>query len=127
MPTRDVMLTPVFEGASARLTATIAGLTGVGFKPTTCTLLLYDEATGEVINSRTRVNVRDANGGTISSDGALVFELTPDDNVIVTPGRSVQRERHIALFEFTWDSGTKAGKHEVEFTVVDSDQVDDEE
>lgn len=125
MATRTKVDDPVFERATARLTATIVNpFTGAGFKPETLTLTLYDAATKGVINTRTTVNVLDTNGGTVSAEGELEFELLPADNVIVTKSRSVHRERHIALFEFTWASGVRSGKHEVEFSVVDSLKVD---
>ena len=42
--------------------------------------------------------------------------LTPADNVIVNTGLSI--ERHVALFEYTYAAGLKAGKEEVLIDVI---------
>jgi hypothetical protein len=112
----------VRESSSARLTATIKDETETAIPAAsidTLTLLLYDQrteldspgSTDAVINSRNRQNILNANGCTASSSGAVVLTLTPADNVIVNTGYS--SERHVALFEWTYAAGLKAGKEEV--------------
>ncbi|MCK9568735.1 hypothetical protein M0R72_07330 [Candidatus Pacearchaeota archaeon] len=85
----------------------------------TLTLTLYDKDTEAIINSRDSQDVLNKNGVTVGAAGALTWVMTPDDNVIVTttsyaPG---QWESHIALFEWTWSSSTKAGKYQVQIDV----------
>lgn len=61
---------------------------------------------GDVINSRDEQSVMNANGGTYhSTSGLLSIILTPADNAVVG-GANV--ERHAALVEFTYASGSKA-------------------
>jgi len=47
--------------------------------------------------------------------------MQPEDNVIVDT--TSKRERHIALFEWTWDAATKAGKYEVPIAVENLKRV----
>lgn len=108
------LTTAIAEESSAKISGTLDDLDGTGFKPETLTLTLYDQATGEVINSRDAQSILDANGGTVSSAGAFELTLSPDDNVIVGSGR---RETHVALIAWTWDSGAKEGRAEVHITI----------
>lgn len=122
---RTTIADSIAELTTQRLTARIRDENGVGFKPDTLTLLLYDVATSGVINSRNRVSIRDANGGTLSATGLLTLQLDPADTVIVGTNNSAAgaKERHIALLEWTWGGGAKAGNHEIEMTVVNLAKV----
>lgn len=115
------------ESSTARLAATIEDETETAIPAAsldTLTLHLYDQAselaspgsTASVINSRYRQNILNANGCTVDSSGNLVLILTPADNVIVNTGRPI--ERHVALFEYTYAAGLKAGKEEVLIDVI---------
>lgn len=117
----------VDEGTSAKYTAGItdeseayialADLTAI-------TLTLYDYATGTIINSREDQNVKNANDVVISSAGLLTWTLKPADNIIVTAAMHKNAyEKHVALFEYTWNSGDDAGKHELEFEVRQLNKV----
>lgn len=91
---------------------------------TTITLTLYDDYTGTIINSRNAQNVKNTNNVTYTEAGLLTWTLQPNDNIIVSSDvRTNSYEKHIALFEFTWDSGAKAGKHELEFQVRQINKV----
>lgn len=91
---------------------------------TTITLTLYDDYTGTIINSRNAQNVKNTNNVTYTEAGLLTWTLQPNDNIIVSSDvRTNSYEKHIALFEFTWDSGAKAGKHELEFQVRQLNKV----
>jgi hypothetical protein len=110
----------VREGCTALYTATIQDeandpllLTDL----TTLTLTLYDKTTGSIINSRDDQDVKNTNGVTVSAGGVLVWTMSPADNVIVGAPSRNQPEQHVALFEWTWDTGTKAGKYEVQIDV----------
>lgn len=110
------------ESSSAKLTATIKDETETAIPAaslSTLTLLLYDQATelatpgttAAIINSRNRVDILNANGCTVSTGGLLSMTFTPADNVILNANMS--SERHVALFEYTYAAGLKAGKEEV--------------
>lgn len=110
------------ESASAKLTATIQDESETAIPAAslaTLTLLLYDQTTElanpgtttAVINSRNRQNILNANGCAVSTGGVMTLTLTPADNVIVNTGLS--SERHVALIEYTYGAGLKAGKEEV--------------
>lgn len=119
MAIRTTILTKVAENSTAKITATVVDENGVGLAAaslTTITLTLYLKGTPATkINSRDDQDVKNTNGVTISSAGALVWTMEPDDNPIIDNSKS--SEDHIALFEWTYNSGAKAGKHEVEVTV----------
>lgn len=105
------------EKTLAKYTATVkdeAGAAIAAASLTTLTLTLYDVDTLTIINSRTAQNVLNTNNVTVDSDGLLTWLIQPADNAIVgTRRRANQYEKHVALFEYTWSSGTKASKHEV--------------
>tara|TARA_R110002020_G_scaffold125704_2_gene283046 strand:- start:921 stop:1313 length:393 start_codon:yes stop_codon:yes gene_type:complete len=117
----------VDEGTSAQYNATITDESETAIPLadlTAITLTLYDYSTGTAINSRTDQDVKNTNDVVISSAGVLTWNLKPADNIIVTTALHKNAyERHIALFEYTWDSGTNAGKHELAFEVRQLDKV----
>lgn len=75
----------------------------------TLTLTLHDGA-GVIINSRDRVNVLSD-----FAAGTLTWQFEAADTQVLYPTRDF--ERHTALIEWSWDSGTRHGKHEVIHTV----------
>ena len=115
------------EGTSAKYTATIYDETETAIllaDLTTITLTLYDYATGVIINSRNAQDVKNTNDVTITAAGILAWTIKPADNAIITTAlHKSAYERHIALFEYTWDSGTNAGKHELELEVRQLNKV----
>ena len=68
-------------------------------------------ATG-IINDRDAQDVLNDNNVTIDSEGHVVWTMQPEDNVIVTPRRQV--ERHRAQFSFAWDEGSFNVEIEIE-------------
>lgn len=83
---------------------------------TTAELTLFDWDTGAaglgasprpgIINGRDTQDILNANQVTLSDTptvGHVLWELEPDDNVIVTDRRQV--ERHRAMFYFAWADG----------------------
>lgn len=75
-------------------------------------MTLYNQETGAIINSRDRVDVFNANGGTYDSTvtGTTrpgTVEFVPEDNPIINDALSV--ETHVALFEAEWiDHGRRS-------------------
>lgn len=109
----------VQEGESCNLYVSFADIDGAAISKanlSTCTLTLFNEATAEVINGRSAQNVKDANGGTVSSEGALTMRLEDTDAIIVDdelePG---DVESHVARFEWTWNDGVRTRKGRQEF------------
>jgi hypothetical protein len=78
---------------------------------TSAELTLYDWDTGAgggspqpgIINGRESQDILNSNNVTIDSDGHFVWSVQPDDNVIITQRRQV--ERHRAMFLFAWSGG----------------------
>ena len=123
------MISEVNERSTAVYTATIKDEDDTAIASaslTTLTLTLYDAANGTIINSRNGQNVLNANNVTIhATSGLLTWTMQTADNVIVWKKASGQFEKHIALFRWTWDSGAKAGSHEVEIRVKQRTKIAD--
>ena len=112
MPITTRISERVAEGSTARVTGSFVDLDGEAFKPEQVLMTLYNVSTGEIINNRSDVDVTSY----VDDSGNLSLELTPDDNPILHKSRE---ESRILLLEWTWDSGLKAGKHEIHFVVRD--------
>jgi hypothetical protein len=114
----------VNEKVTARYSAIIQDETETalaGSNLQTLTLTLYDKATGTIINSRNDQDVLNTNGVSVDGSGNVVWIMEPEDNAVVTATSKV--EKHIALFEWTWDSGNKEGRHEVVLQVKNLTKV----
>lgn len=109
----DPQTFPIDEKETGRYTATIVGSDGVtplpGATLTTLILSLYvikQDGTDGMI--RTSQNVLNVNNVTVDAAGLLVWLVQVADTTLV---EAIPYERHIALFEWTWPTGS--GKHEV--------------
>lgn len=112
-----MILGPIDEKTTARYQATVADETGAAIPAASLTTLkvtLYDQSTGNIINSRNSQNILNANGATVDSAGLLTWTLTPADTAIVG---DKTLELKTALFEYTFASGAKTDRHEVVFAV----------
>lgn len=108
------------EGASATLTATLKDGQGnvvPGDQLMALLLTLYEANSRKIINGRDNQDVLGndntvaTHGVTVDNNGVLTWEMHPDDNAIIHPGKTGTAETHIALFEWGW--GNKTGKHEI--------------
>ena len=100
----------VYEKSTAEFTATVQDENGTAIGSgslTTLTLTLFDKLTNSIINSRNDQNVLNANGVTVSAQGALVWTMDPLDNQILNA--ELKNEKHVAMFKWTWSAGAKAG------------------
>ena len=86
----------------------------------TCTLTLYERESETIINGRNGSNIKNANGGTIDTEG-LALVLANADNALVDP--NINHEVHIALIQWTWSSSTKAGAKELRLTVFNQAKI----
>lgn len=123
---RQIITDPAFicEKTTAQLTLQLtdhADVALAGASVSAVALTLYNRRDGAILNSRTAQSVLNANGGTLAAGGLLTMILSELDNVLTsqTPGT----EEHVALFEWTWASGTRFGKKEVTFTVANQLKV----
>lgn len=115
---------PLNEATSGQYTATIRDETAAVLPLsliTAATLTLYAPTSPvTVINSRSAQDVLNANGVTIDEDGLLTWMITPADTAI--SDATLDTERHVALFHFTW-GGDKGAWHEVVLIVRNLVQV----
>lgn len=103
------------EGSTRKYTTQLLDLDGNALQSgqvSSIKFSLRDARSGNVINSRHRVEVRNANGGTLSSAGVFAMVLNEADTVAV--GTAKMQLRRI-LFEVTFTYGTE--NHEVFFYV----------
>ena len=122
MATTDLGL--VRERSSGTVTAVLQDEAAVvipGASLSTLTLRLYDIATGTILNSRAGAldvggqNVLNTNNVTVDAGGILTWSVQAADHAVVSTNPRA-RERHRAVFEFTWGSG-KRDWHALEFLV----------
>lgn len=97
----------VNEGSEIDYTATLKDKTDAAVPLASLTdivLTLKDVETGEVINSRDAVSVKNTDGGTFhATSGLFTMTFDEDDNAIVTA--TARKEKHIATFLATWAGG----------------------
>lgn len=116
----------VNEGTTANYSAVVTDENGdaVGSGSlTTLTLTLYDDRTGQIINSRNEQNVLNQQGVTVDGSGNLEWTISRDDNPILHENDYSGYEDHIAIFHWTWDSGNKSGRHEIKLRVKNLKKV----
>ena len=114
MSKRRIFLTD--EHKTSRFTSILRDEAGV-FVPaadlTTLTLTLYQKSDRTtIINSRDAQSVLNVNNVTIDTLGNLVWLMQPADNVV--SDQTIDKESHIALFQYSWNAGAKKASHEVE-------------
>lgn len=86
---------------------------------TALTWWLYDPD-GNIINTRTSVDILNTNGGSVDANGNWALLLTADDQVITGTKRS--GEDHIALIKIEWAASNEAWE-EIEFFVKNLTRV----
>lgn len=116
-----VTLEDVREDSTYQVTGTFKDEAGVAIDVadlTTVEMWITDHL-GAVINTRTAVDIKNANGGTIDANGLLTLILLPADNPIVG---SESSERHLLIIEWTW-AATKKSHAAIYLMVVNDAQV----
>ena len=107
------------EKKTAKITATLKDEDGSVLalvSVDTLTLTLYEEVTGTIINSRSGSNIKNTGGGTLhATSGAFTLTFAPDDMAFIQTDPT--REWHIALIEWTYNSGADDGGKEIAFQV----------
>ena len=91
---------------------------------TTVTLTIYDldGFAQSIINSRNAQSIRNVNGGTVgATDGSVVVLLSMADTSMIDS--TLDAERHKLLIEFTYNGGTKAGRHECVLLIIGAAKV----
>lgn len=117
---RENLKQAIPEGGTARLTFNLKDDAG-GAIPLaaiqTLRLWLYDEESVTILNTRTNVDILNANGGTVgATDGAASFRLTAADNLLYNPAKDT--EWHVCFFRWTFNGGADIGEREIAFRVV---------
>ena len=120
MSVRTVLPDPIPEKATWRYTATLKDETETvvaAAQLTTLTLTLYAlNAALTILNSVDATNILNTGRGTVhATSGLLTIVFEPADNPVVDA--TLLEERHLALIQWTYAGGAKAGRHEVEFGV----------
>lgn len=60
------------------------------------------DTSGTVINDRLFQSVKDANNGTVVTDGTLTLKLTPLDNIVIGTLEHGATESHYLMFQWSW-------------------------
>lgn len=110
-------LTEVNQGESSRLTITLTDYDGTDVALSalsTLALTIYDKDTDTVLNDYENLNIKNANGATITDGGGTVL-LPAACNAMVSTTKA--RETHIALVKFT-TSNNLAGSVAQPFDVL---------
>jgi hypothetical protein len=110
----------VLAGSTPRLTATIVTEDGIGFKPDTLTMSIYDVtvaadlAASLIVNSRNEVDVL----ANCDNGGNLALTLQTGDTAVTVPNGLVPSQiKRKVLFSWTWDTD-KVGKHEIIIPII---------
>ena len=116
---REIVQEIYAEKKTAKITATLKDEDGLALalaNVDTLVLTLYEEATGTIINSRSGSDIKNTGGGTLdATSGAFTLTLAPDDMAIIQTDRN--KEWHVALIEWTYNSGADGGGKEIAFQV----------
>ncbi len=122
----DTIITEHYaEKSTPKITAVIKDEDGIvipGGSLNTLTLTLYDKATDTLLGSRSaQQDILEVNGGSVDGSGNFALQLTAADMAIVTD--AVRVETHIALIEWTYNSGLLGNKKNIIFKVVNLNRV----
>lgn len=121
-------LVDVLEKTTPRYTAVIQDDQGNPLPAaslTTLTLFLYvikaDGTTSYIRGAAgTPQDILNANNVTVDGNGNLVWSLQVADTTLV---ETLDFERHLALFTWTWAAGTRTGRHQLILVVKNLDVV----
>jgi hypothetical protein len=126
MSLRTVLADVIPEKSTWRYTGVLKDETDVvvaAAQLTTLTLTLYAlDAALTIINSVDAVNILNTGRGTVhATNGTLTIVFLPADSPIIDA--TLIAERHLALIQWTYAGGAKAGRHEVEFEIRNLSKV----
>ena len=114
----DFRQLPFPEQTSPKLSFLVTDEDEVGLAAaslSTLTMTLFDELSLAIINSRSNIDILNANNGTVDSSGNGTWVAAPDDTKI--QDESLTEEVHIAMFRWTWQGGSRGGAWRVRHTV----------
>lgn len=104
---------PIPEGASFTIGFDVQDEDGAAIAGTaldSCTLTLYNDRDGEIINSQSATDILGAHGGAVDANGAGTWQATPADAPIEQD--TLEEEDHTALIIWKWTpSGTQKTGH----------------
>ena len=110
----------IFEGTTPEITANLQDENGdavAGSNLTTLTLTLFsrNDLSYPIINTREDQNVLNVNDVTVDEAGLVTWSTQPEDTIVYDS--NLKLEKHRAVFEWTYDSGAKNGKHIIDMTI----------
>lgn len=85
------------EKKTGRFTLDFTDEDGVAIVPDSATYTLYDEVSGNIINSRNQTNI-------VGLATSVNLKLVPNDNVIVNSDEGNYMEAHILFVEWVYNS-----------------------
>lgn len=118
---------PILEKTTPKLTAVLQDENGnpiAGSALGTLTLTLYnlnDGPTYTILNSRDNQNVLNTNNVTVDESGNLTWEMQTGDTPLVDAALDI--EKHRAVFTWTYNGGTKTGRHVIDMAVKNLQKV----
>jgi len=116
----------ILEKTTPTLTANLEDENGAPVEKTalaTLTLTLYVKGTNTIINSRNAQDILDRNGVTVtetSTETIIEWEMETADTAVIGTRQS---EEHRAVFEWTYGTPVKTGRHVIDMTVVNLEKV----
>jgi len=117
----------ILEKTTPKLTAVLKDEDGNPIADTDLVALeltLYsmeDPPTHTIINSRSAQDVLNKDNVTVDGSGNLTWEVQAEDTAILDGSRT--KERHRAVFDWTYNAGAKRGRHIIDMTVRNLEKV----
>ena len=123
---RTVLTDEILEKTTPKITATIKDEDGNAIASTdlnTLTLTFWNltDPDNSIINNRNSQNVLNANNVTVDTNGLLTWTLQPADTTI--SDSTLPKQTCRAMFEWTYNSGTRNGKHLIDMVIVNITKV----
>jgi len=94
------------------------------FVPTNLFITIYDEATGQIVNTKNEFELTPV-GDYVNVSGLATVPLSPADNTLLNTLLKPVAEVHRIRMRWTWSGGTKVGKGLAYLTVEPQDKERD--
>lgn len=105
---KDLTNIIIAEGDTPQISFQLVDSTNTGIplgSINTVLLTVYEKNSQSIVNSKTDINVKNANNGTIDSNGNVVYTMETGDTAIVGPRtREESVEVHVFQFKFNYNT-----------------------
>jgi hypothetical protein len=123
MSSTVVLTQPLLEGTTGFYSFELTDAAGLAIDASqteTLTLTVFDVATGATVNGRNGQDVLNTNDVTLVTVlsplvSTVTWAMQPADTVRLGLRREI--EPHLAVFQWSWDSGAQRQAHKVQFGV----------